>query len=423
VQVSYDAGALAAGEVREMTFRIRNAGSESRTVQNVTLTGDGFRITNYPDWPRTLAPGGFADFRAAFEPRDVTTYTARLMVNDAAYTLTGRGSASTQLQLWRDGQWQLLVSGASTTLGSVIVGQTLQARLRLFNAASQAVPADPPRIAGDGFQLAGAPPAAAMLNPGAGIEFELRFQAPVLGTQTATLTAGGRPYALSVSVQPPPPPRLISETAQWASGQEARLRLETQTPAPADLDGRVLLLFEPAAGLPEDSSIQFVPQGERFVNFRIPAGQTRAVYGTQDTLRIQTGSTAGTIVVRTTLGDLFDEQRFRVEPQMVTVATARAVRADLQAEVRLTAWDNTRTLSRLAFVFYDRQGRAVSPGRIEADATQPFRDYFTGRTNRGGAFSLRVQFPVTGTASELAQVEVEIVNAQGTRRVERIAVE
>lgn len=423
VQIVYDAGALAAGETREISFRVRNSGSASALVRDVSVSGDGFRMTNWPDWPRTLAPGAFADFRVGFEPRAVQTYSARLLINEASYTLTGRGSATAQLQLWRDSQWQLLTPGAVTPLGSVIAGQLLQTRLRLFNAAPQAILADPPRLSGEGFQLVSAPTAATTLAPGAALEFEVRFQAPVLGPQTATLTAAGRPYTLSASVNPPPPPKLISETALWQSGQEARLRLETAEPAPLDLQGRVVLLFEPAAGLPEDTAIQFVPLGQRFADFRIPAGQTHAQFGTLDTLRVQTGSTAGRIVIRTTLGDLFDEQRFLLEPQAAGIVSVRAVRADLQAEVRITAWDNSRTLAKLAFVFYDRQGRAVSPGRIEADAAAVFREYFAGRGNRGGGFQLRVQFPVTGAAAEIAHVDAELQNGQGVRKLERVAVE
>ena len=75
--------------------------------------------------------------------------------------------------------------------------------------------------------------------------------------------------------------------------------------------------------------------------------------------------------------------------------------------------------SKLAFTFYARDGRAVSFGAINVDATDSFRSYFATAA-LGGMFSLKASFPVTGSPDEIDSVEMELVNSQGNTRTERI---
>jgi hypothetical protein len=73
----------------------------------------------------------------------------------------------------------------------------------------------------------------------------------------------------------------------------------------------------------------------------------------------------------------------------------------------------------MAFTFFDTSGRQIQPGAIRVEAAADFRRYFTAST-LGGIFSVRAQFPVTGDASAISGVEVEVVNASGTTRTQRI---
>ena len=75
----------------------------------------------------------------------------------------------------------------------------------------------------------------------------------------------------------------------------------------------------------------------------------------------------------------------------------------------------------MAFTFYDRAGTAVVPGAIRADSSAEFGRYF--RTSPlGGLFQLRATFPVTGEASAIDAVEVEMANSAGASKSARVPV-
>jgi hypothetical protein len=86
-------------------------------------------------------------------------------------------------------------------------------------------------------------------------------------------------------------------------------------------------------------------------------------------------------------------------------------------EVKVTGLDNSRSVGKLTFTFYDRNNKAVSPGAIEVDAAELFRRYFA---EGSGAFVLRANFPITGPTEQLESVETELTNSSGTVRTGRI---
>ena len=87
-------------------------------------------------------------------------------------------------------------------------------------------------------------------------------------------------------------------------------------------------------------------------------------------------------------------------------------------ELRLTGFDNTRTLSQLTFTFYDAAGNAIGPGAITSDVTKDFAQYFK-TSDAGGVFLLRAVFPVTGDASRVAAFEASLANSIGLAKTAR----
>ncbi|MGI8742470.1 MAG: hypothetical protein ACR2NN_07840 [Bryobacteraceae bacterium] len=57
---------------------------------------------------------------------------------------------------------------------------------------------------------------------------------------------------------------------------------------------------------------------------------------------------------------------------------------------------------------------------IRVDETSDFRRYF-GAGKAGGAFQLRATFPVTGDATQIAGVDVEMTNSAGIAKTQRIS--
>jgi len=85
---------------------------------------------------------------------------------------------------------------------------------------------------------------------------------------------------------------------------------------------------------------------------------------------------------------------------------------------RLTGFDNTRSMGALVFTFHDSGGNTIAPGMIRIDATLDFSRYFAA-SDLGGAFLLRLAFPVTGDASGIASCEAALTNSAGSSRTTR----
>ena len=81
-------------------------------------------------------------------------------------------------------------------------------------------------------------------------------------------------------------------------------------------------------------------------------------------------------------------------------------------EIRVTGFDNTRSLSQLSFTFYNASGSVIAPGAIRLDAAADFARYYA-TSDVGGTFLLRAVFPVTGDTSVIAAFDVSLTNASG----------
>jgi hypothetical protein len=87
--------------------------------------------------------------------------------------------------------------------------------------------------------------------------------------------------------------------------------------------------------------------------------------------------------------------------------------------VQLNAFDNTRTLSRIGYTFYDSKGGAINANPIVPDIAAEFRNYFAS-TTLGGSFAVKAVFPVTGDPAQVTAVEVELKNDSGVARTGRL---
>jgi hypothetical protein len=99
----------------------------------------------------------------------------------------------------------------------------------------------------------------------------------------------------------------------------------------------------------------------------------------------------------------------------VVVDSIRSTRATGSLTVSITAYDNTRSASQVAFTFYDGRGNTLGGGPIRADVAAAFGQYFEN-PEAGGAFVLRAFFLVTGNAAGIDSVDVELTNSAGASR-------
>ena len=175
-------------------------------------------------------------------------------------------------------------------------------------------------------------------------------------------------------------------------------------------------------GKPSDPALQFLASGQRTISFTVAEGDDVARFDGRPDTEFQTGTTAGSVVLTVKLGPYTESLTMDVPIAPVVVDTTRATRTPAGIEVRTTCFDTSRSATRLAFTFFDRQARVVAPGAIQVDGSQAFRQYFL-TTDFGGMFTLLAVFPVRGDASQIGTVEIELINSLGATSTGRVQIQ
>ena len=396
------------GETSTASFRIRNNGVAAVTINRLSIdvtVPNVFSTFNqfYP--PRTIAPGGFADFSIQFAPSSSGSFTSTLHVNDLLVTLKAQTVAAPTVE-WLNGTvWTALSSKTANDLGTVERDATLERRLRMSPADTVV------SLSGTGFTLA--PDTAAG-------EYRLRFSVPSVGAYSGTLKLPGIQYTLNVTstALPVPVPVLAPASGALGSAQQVKVTVTLAEAARYDTVGTLTLQFTPLnSTLSDDTAIAFLPRLNRQMNFSVPKGATAIDLGGD--LLLQTGTTAGTISLTAQIGSNTARAAYRVDAAPAVISAAKFSIVTGSAEVVLTAYDNTHATSKLAFTFYLTSGQTAQPGRIESDVSSAFKTFFAA--NSGGSFTLRATFPVSGTVSEIAGVDVALTNSAGVTSTNRLS--
>jgi len=170
-----------------------------------------------------------------------------------------------------------------------------------------------------------------------------------------------------------------------------------------------------------DPAVLFPSTGNRFATFSVKEGESVARFNGQTSLLFQTGTTAGTLVFTAKLGDYTETASATIVPAIVGLDSVRGLRSGSSLEIQIVGYDNARSLSKLAFTFYDKSSGAVQPGQVTVDVTSALRNYFdSSQKEVGGVFLLRAVFPTTGDSSGINSVDVELTNSSGVARPARI---
>ena len=397
----YDLGQYYVGETAAAHFRLRNTSAAAANVTSLSVDGVGFTLTS-PPLPAGLAPQGTIDLTVTFGAGQAGAYSAALHSNGIAILLTARVVPSLTYRVDTGGG---LVPLATVDFGSMVPGGVVARRVTLRNETSVILTVPAISIQGDGFSLAATPPSGQTLQPQQAGEFTVVFQPRTAGAFQGALVIGDRSYPLLGNGTVPPLPRtslaIVLPTA--AGAMQGTLIVRLDAPAQTTAVGIATLDFRG----PADPAIVFAGGG-RSANFSIATGDTQAV------LAFQTGTTAGTINFAVQLGQAADQ----ASVTSVTIAAAPVGISKTQGthlsgaiEIRVTGFDNTRTLGALAFTFYDGLGKTLAS--IPIDSSADFTRFF-GASGLGGQFLLLAVFPVSGDGSQVASCDVSLTNATGT---------
>jgi hypothetical protein len=144
-----------------------------------------------------------------------------------------------------------------------------------------------------------------------------------------------------------------------------------------------------------------------------------AHFGSDTSATFQTGTTAGNIVFTVKLGFFVSTKTLTIAPAVVGFDSSQAQRTSAGLDLRLAAFDNTRSTSSMTFTFFDQGGNSLPPGAISVDASGALGQFFAS-SDLGGVFGLHAFFPVNGNPAEVGAVEVKMTNSSGTAQTARL---
>jgi hypothetical protein len=403
-----DAGTVAAGDYADTRMRIRNNSAAPVALAPLRINGVAFALIGTPTGPQTMAPGTNVDFRVRFQPRAFGSYSATLAVNDS--TILFRGNAPAGLSVSLNGI--AVTNTQAVDFGRVEVGLASVLRFSIRNDSSEAATIQSIRVSPP-FE---APSGPMRVGPGETAALEVRFAPTRAGVFESSLDLDQRSFRLQGVGAEPPVPEADLLVGNAGSGQQANLVVRFRSPVRARSTVLLRLTFEPAAGAGDDPGVQFLASAGRSLNLVVNEGETSRE------VQFQTGTTAGLLGFRLESGRTLAQTSMAVPAALVRVTSSKLVRSASGVDLELAGFDNIRTVSEAQFTFSDRDGRPVATEPIRVRVADAFAQHFR-ESRMGGVFLLRASFPVSGDATRLGAVQVELANSVGPTRIERIAVE
>lgn len=407
----------APNDTLETRFRVRNSGTGPISFQTLSIAGQGFKISSAPSIPYVVASGQFVDFRVAFSPTAVGSYSANLQVNSLSIFVRGSAVASAILS---EGTLAL-GAGATIDFGKIERGTSLAQTLTLSNPSSAAVSVSSMAVSGTTFKLSGITTPLS-LAPSQSVTFQVTFAPQLGGAATGLLTLDQRSFALTgLGLDPPLPTATIQlASSNGLSAQQTTVSIQLGAASKVSGTGTLTMAFHPSVtGVTDDPAVQFLSGPQRAATVTVSVGDTAGKFGSSLQLAFQTGTTAGTIAFTLTFPNGTQQTTLAIAPAQVSFDLASGTRRVNDLDVSLTGFDNTRSAGQLAFTFYDKTGKVLAPGTLRSDQTNAFRSYFNAG-QLGGAFALRATFPVTGDATQIVGVDVEMTNSTGVAKTQRI---
>lgn len=414
---SWELPSVQASDAGSVRFRIRNTGDAAVSLTALRVAGTGFSMTGQPSLPYIVAPGTNVDFTITFRAPDSGSYSANLLINTTGILLRATGIAAAAVY-WNGAA---LLSDAAIDLGRIERGAETTSRFELRNGGRESVGVNSVSVEGAAFALVAASPAPVVLKSGETATFDVRFRPATSGILTGKLIVDRREFRLSATATEPPLPRpaVVLESSTLRSGQQGRLSIRLASPSKAIVKGRIRLDLRPHGDAKDnDGAVRFMAGG-RSVDFEVKEGDSTVKFGADAELIYQTGTTAGTITFTVEAGGFTEQASLTVAPEAVMIDRSSAVRSGSNIEVRVSGFDNTRTVSEVAFTFYTKNGQPMSGMPIRVTATRDFATWWTSST-LGGMYALKASFPVTGDSTQVTAVEVQMTNASGSAKTERL---
>ena len=250
------------------------------------------------------------------------------------------------------------------------------------------------------------------LDPTATATFVIRFTPSTTGSLTATLQVNSSSFTVSGSGAQPaalPSYQFQTPTTSPQPAQQPAVGLALSAPYPVDINGALKLTFVSSV-FTDDPAIQFATGG-RTVNFTVPANSTQALFNLNPSIALQTGTTAGSIVITPSFAMRSGFDMTPSTPDALTITVPRTAPQIISATVTsasttsftvaLSGYSTTRTIRQLDVQFTPKAGESFSTTRMSIDVTSASSAWYQGAASQttGGSFLAAIPFVLQNGSS------------------------
>ncbi len=423
-------GSTPVGEEIIASLTVTNSGTAEGTITNITITGDGYSLSDRPLIPAVLDVGDSFTMAINLTPIEPGMATGQLRIGDSTFDLTAEalGSLLTYTLIDADGPRQ--VDPRDTIVfPQTQIGGSSALTFEISNSGNEAETISGVGVGGTVFVLGSLPSLPAPLNAGQTISFTMSFEPDRLGPQNATLAVNAATFTLTgVGDEVPDLPRVSFSTSggNVNAADAVPISLSIAEAFPVDIEGTLSLTFDTSA-FANDPTIQF-STGGRTARFRIAKGSTEAIFpGNVSTNPFLTGTVAGTITLSATFEteaggvditpDTVPEVSFAVgkaQPSLLRVVLGNTGQGGFSLQV--TGFATSRTVSELQITFAGIPGSNVTTPSLTADVASVFGTYYGGNQSAGfgSQFTATVNFTVNdGSFEDLSSVSITAANENG----------
>jgi hypothetical protein len=410
------------GQTLAIPFSVTNGGTADGQIGSIGVSGAGLSLANLPPFPLTLHPGDTQRFTLTFAPTQPGAVSGRLIVGNDSFTLNANAIGSQLTFTFSSGSSAISVANGGTVIFSPLpVGGSEGLNFTIQNTGTSEATITSIALASPGntFTLPQLPSLPLTLATGATVSFLIGFSPGDTGSLTATLRIDGNSFVLSgAGTQPPSLPayQLQVTPATPQPAQQPQLALTLAAPYPLPITGTLTLTFLSSV-FTDDPAIQFAAGG-RTVGFSIPANSTQAVFHGSPSMPLQTGTTAGTIVVTPAFGlaggfnltpPSVDTLNLTIPQMAPQVQAANIVSETLNSfSLVLSGYSTTRGLNQISIDIAGKPGSSFASSHLAIDVSAAAASWYrsTGAATTGGAFLVAIPFNLQNgsTADDLVHL-------------------
>lgn len=405
-------------------IRVTNAGNFDGEISGISILGQGFGLLDPPFTPLILKPERSVTFGIVFVPQQAGRTTGRLRIGSDFFNLAATAVGAQLEYSYSAASASLPVNpGGLVVLPSTAVGQTTLALFTIENTGNRAAVLPSISLSGGGaaFSLEGLPDLPLVLEPDQRTTFRILFRPTQPGPNSDILAAGVAFFNLTGAAAALPPLPAYSFTGPSGTVQPLQqpgIGLTLSQPYPVALRGSLTIVVD-STSFGSDPAVQFATGG-RVVNFTIPANTTRAIFpNNANTIRIQTGSAAGTIVITPVFVTDAGINRTPDNPAVLTMTVPELAPqlVDMRMELAsggvvfiITGYTTPRNLTKVDLTI-SRDGKDDAAFSFDVTATSSIWFNTSGSQGFGGLFSASVPFRITGSADDVTKLIDEIRSA------------